>query len=230
MENTPFQKRLKSFRTGDGSFTLYDEQLDEAYHSGNGALSESRHVFIERGLHAPGLTPEKGKDPLRVFEVGFGTGINAYLFLKEAEKGFGPIRYESIEPYPLDAHLCKSIAEDLEDSSSFSEIHECPWEQPYRLAEDFELLKRPSSLQAYEGCAHADLILYDAFGGKAQPEMWESPILDKALEQGKAGSIFVTYASKGSLKRVLKRRGWKLEPLDGALGKREMLRARYPID
>ena len=52
--------------TADGSHTLYIPAMDEHYHSVNGALQESRHIFIEAGLHA------LEKDFIRIVEIGFG--------------------------------------------------------------------------------------------------------------------------------------------------------------
>ncbi len=36
--------------TGDGSKTIFLPELNETYHSSNGAVQESRHIFIENGL------------------------------------------------------------------------------------------------------------------------------------------------------------------------------------
>lgn len=66
--------------TADGSNTLYVPELNEHYHSVKGALTESAHIFIQMGLnHAQAVNP-------RVLEIGFGTGLNAFLTLLEAEK------------------------------------------------------------------------------------------------------------------------------------------------
>lgn len=205
--------------------TLYDRELDETYHSGNGAMSESRHVFIERGFHAPRSLEQT---PLKLLEVGFGSGINALLTQREAESSSRPVFYESLEPYPIDEDHWEAIAQELPDEETFRSLHDAPWDCPERISPHFELLKRPIPLEEMEAGNGVALIYYDAFAAKAQPRMWASPLLDRALARALPGCIFVTYASRGSLKRSLREAGWTLEPLKGALGKREMLRARYP--
>ena len=65
-------------KTTDGSYTLYVPELDETYHSTNGALQESLHVFIDAGLKFSSLKK------VSVLEVGFGTGLNALTTFNEA--------------------------------------------------------------------------------------------------------------------------------------------------
>jgi tRNA U34 5-methylaminomethyl-2-thiouridine-forming methyltransferase MnmC len=60
-------------KTADGSHTIYVPALNEHYHSVNGAIQESRHIFIETGFDYC------KSDPLHIFEVGFGTGLNTLL-------------------------------------------------------------------------------------------------------------------------------------------------------
>ncbi|MFB6257471.1 MAG: tRNA (5-methylaminomethyl-2-thiouridine)(34)-methyltransferase MnmD [Flavobacteriales bacterium] len=213
------------FRTRDGSYTLYVPELDETYHSENGAIGESEHVFIQRGFHAPFLKGKGKKTPLRIFELGFGTGLNALLTLREAEKSGRTVDYMTIEPFPLPNGCWEKIIPLTNEYARFKELHEAPWERWCSIGSHFRLLKRSLPLEALDDSAEADLLYYDAFGAQAQPEMWDSPNLDRALFQAGPGSVFVTYAAKGSMKRCLERNGWELEALAGALGKREMTRA-----
>ena len=41
---------LKIIKTSDGSHSLFNEDLNETYHSVHGAIQESVHVFIKCGL------------------------------------------------------------------------------------------------------------------------------------------------------------------------------------
>lgn len=61
--------------TADGSHTLFVPSLNEHYHSVNGAVQESLHIFIGAGLH------RVDKEEVRLLEIGFGTGLNAFLTL-----------------------------------------------------------------------------------------------------------------------------------------------------
>ncbi len=81
--------------TEDGSHTLYVPGIDEHYHSTHGAIQESMHVYIEAGLcHC--RAPE-----INLMEIGFGSGLNAFLTLLEAEKLQKMIHYTTLELYPL---------------------------------------------------------------------------------------------------------------------------------
>ena len=90
--------------TADGSNTLYVPELNEHYHSVKGALTESAHIFIQMGLnHAQAANP-------RVLEIGFGTGLNAFLTLLEAEKSQRAIHFTSIERFPLSEDIVRELA------------------------------------------------------------------------------------------------------------------------
>ena len=66
-------------KTTTGEYTLYIPSMDETYHSRNGAISESRHVFLQEGMN-------KKVGNLRILEIGLGTGLNAVLTAIEAEE------------------------------------------------------------------------------------------------------------------------------------------------
>ena len=74
-------------RTDDGSATLFVPELNEHYHSTKGARTESQHIFIDMGLKASSATTP------RILEIGFGTGLNAWLTLEEAERSRRNILY-----------------------------------------------------------------------------------------------------------------------------------------
>ena len=89
--------------TQDGSHTLFNETLNEFYHSDKGAIQESKHVFVKDGLNY------FSQSPIRIFEVGFGTGLNALLTMLEAEKQNLSIYYETIELHPLVIETIKEL-------------------------------------------------------------------------------------------------------------------------
>jgi tRNA U34 5-methylaminomethyl-2-thiouridine-forming methyltransferase MnmC len=216
-------EHLQLLRTGDGSYTLYDPELDETYHSLSGAVSESRHVFLERGFYAPSLQARRDAGAIRILEVGFGTGLNAQLTWKEADREKIAVQYEALEPYPLPNRVLESLAGKFEEAS-FRRVHQAPWERTTELSPYFSLLKRELALEGSEDGPPFDLIYFDAFGAKVRSDMWEETMLDLVLRRGREGTVFVTYAARGSLKRALGAAGWKVERLEGALGKREMVR------
>jgi tRNA U34 5-methylaminomethyl-2-thiouridine-forming methyltransferase MnmC len=222
----------KIIPTGDGSQTLWVEDLNETYHSTHGALQESLHVFIEMGLNH---SVTKGKQNLRIFELGFGTGLNVFLTYIECAKDPNlKIELHSIEKYPVLPETALKMEYELLDSlapwkDSFKEIIASSWNEKNELRENF-LLKKISGdfFESELERNFYDLIFYDAFGARAQSEMWTEESFRICADIIKPGGALVTYASKGSARRALEKVGFEVEKLPGPPGKREMMRALYP--
>ncbi|GGB12058.1 tRNA (5-methylaminomethyl-2-thiouridine)(34)-methyltransferase MnmD [Puia dinghuensis] len=213
---------LKIIVTKDGSHTL-EGAGGVTYHSTFGAVQESRHIFIDAGLKAA-----QGR-PLRVFEMGFGTGLNALLTLMEGR----PIQYETVETIPLPLTMVKELnyCEVLgrpDCQSLFERLHSTPWEEPMEVQPGFRLLKSRGDIRDYDLREPADLVYYDAFDPVAQPELWTEEVFGRLYGQLAPGAIVVTYCCKGAVRRALRAVGFKTEKLPGPPGKREILRAIKP--
>lgn len=214
--------------TEDGSHTIYIPELDETYHSIHGAIQESRYVFIEQGLKY--LTEKESVGKIRIFEVGFGTGLNALLSALYAEKYKITVQYESLEAYPLTSTEAQNLnyATLLKDPLSkeiFQNIHESPWEDWIDVSPYFQLYKINNNIRSYNVSGLVDVCFFDAFAPSKQPEMWKLGILEKVYLMIKSQGIFVTYCAKGQLKRDLISIGFEVETLPGPPGKMEMVRA-----
>jgi len=213
-------------QTKDGSATLYVPELNEHYHSINGALQESLHVFIRAGLD---FKLEK-KDNVRLLEIGFGTGLNALLSLQQVWLHGVRVQYDTLEKYPLspdliaDMHFEKFILNpELLDFLPF--LHHAPWHEPVPVLPNFELRKIQADLTTYELPEnYYDLIYFDAFAPEKQPELWTDEIFRQLYHSLQAGGVLVSYCAKGSFKRSLKAAGFTVESLPGPIGKREMTR------
>jgi tRNA U34 5-methylaminomethyl-2-thiouridine-forming methyltransferase MnmC len=215
-------------QTEDGSSTLYVPELDETYHSTHGAIQESRHVFIEAGLKKLLLEAGSSKKSIKVFEVGFGTGLNALLSLIEVNGGDISLEYQSIELYPLQDIVIGQLnySSALEDNKSyFQHIHESPWEIKVDITDQFKLYKINQSFIEFDTADKFDLIYFDAFGPSKQSELWAKDILKKCYQMLHPAGVLVTYSAKGQLKRDLKDLGFKVEALPGPPGKAQMTRA-----
>lgn len=210
--------------TDDGSPSIRVEDLEENFHSSHGALQEAEHVFIRNGLDAT------TSDTIEVFEIGLGTGLNAFLSAQWANKHTKSIRYTAIELFPLEAKLFRSfaevIAEKLSENRYLQAIYDAEWNTDVRINPSFILHKVNDDILRFtpEKAAY-DIVFFDAFGFHAQPELWSFQVLQKMKELLRPEGMFVTYASRGQLKRDLKTLGFSLESLPGPPGKREMLRA-----
>jgi len=210
--------------TADGSNTVKHAVTGELYHSDRGARGESLHVFIEAGLeYSAALNPGK---QIKIFEIGFGTGLNAWLTLERAAQSGINIDYRTIELYPVSAETAAGLG--YTDNSAFLELHAAEWEKPGQVTEHFLLTKYNSPLESFDFTGFSstfDLIYFDAFAPDVQPELWTPQVMSRMYGILAPGGILVTYSAKGSVKQALREAGFSIERLPGALGKRHMIRA-----
>lgn len=214
--------------TLDGSNTIFVPEFDETYHSTHGAIQESLHVFIRSGLKF-----KTELNDINVLEVGFGTGLNALLSFINSEETNKNIKYTSIEAYPLKWDLLSKLNYiDLifngKYSATYKKIHTCDWESFYILSSFFTLKKQNVKLQDVSFDNEFDVIYFDAFAPRVQPELWTDQIFTSMYKALKPGGVLVTYCAKGSVKRALKYVGFELQSIPGPPGKREMSRAVKP--
>jgi tRNA U34 5-methylaminomethyl-2-thiouridine-forming methyltransferase MnmC len=212
-------------QTLDGSTTIHIEEWDECYHSKHGAIQEAQHVFIKNGLS---LFENKH---VSILEIGFGTGLNAFITFLEAKKLNQTIDYVGVEAYPISADevLSMNYVAELNaanESVIFKTMHESNWGEEINLSKDFSLIKRKQFFEAIEDIEKFDLIYFDAFGYRVQPELWSTEIFQKMYNALKPNSVLVTYAARGVVKRSMIEVGFSVEKLEGPPGKREMFRAR----
>ena len=217
--------QIKIITTSDGSHSLLNEKLNETYHSVHGAIQESSHVFIQRGLEFY----IKSIDPVSIslLEIGFGTGLNALLTLLHTINTPISIKYTTLEPFPLDLEIWSSLnyTKTIGLEEYFYSMHQAEWDTREKIAVNFELTKIKKPLQDVTLPGLFDLIYFDAFAPNKQPEMWTIPILQKLFLAMNSNAVFVTYCAKGQLKRDLKALGLDVETLEGPPGKHEMVRA-----
>ncbi len=219
----------KIIETQDGSHSILSHQYGVSYHSKYGAITESKHVFIEAGLYPQIIQNERAK----VLEIGFGTGLNAFLTYLEAEKRKAAIYYEGIEAFPLSADQYEQLnypelLDVPELKEKFLSLHRCSWGEPVQLSEHFSFQKRKMRTEDLEIQDAFDVIYFDAFAPSAQPELWEKEVLEKMFKALRKGGFLVTYCAKGVVKRRLKDIGFEVESLPGPPGKREMTRGARP--
>lgn len=222
----------KIVKTADGSTTIYLPDLDEHYHSRHGALQEAYHVFIRMGLDK--VVADKGNQPISILEIGFGTGLNALITLLEAAERNLNISYKGIEAFPVTEEELRAMnytdtMEQQQAGDYFLGLHALPWEEKGAVTSFFSLHKRQLGFKDIADVATADLIYFDAFGPRVQPELWTEEIFAKMFTSLKPGGVLVTYSAKGSVRRAMQAVGFAVERLPGPPGKREMLRARKEV-
>lgn len=210
--------------TADGSSTIYLPEWDENYHSKHGAIQEAIHVFIKSGLT---LFSNK---KISILEIGFGTGLNSFITFLEAPKLNLEIKYIGVEAYPVSVNEIDKLnyVSELkadEFSAVFSEMHQQKWEVENEISSTFSLTKRNQLFNEISDKNSFDLIYFDAFGARVQPELWTEEIFQIMFNSMKKEGVLVTYSAKGSVRRAMQKVGFLVEKLPGPPGKREMLRA-----
>ncbi|WP_202702376.1 tRNA (5-methylaminomethyl-2-thiouridine)(34)-methyltransferase MnmD [Flavobacterium sp. UGB4466] len=211
-------------KTLDGSTTIHLQEWNESYHSKHGAIQEAKHVFIKNGLSLFDAAP------VSILEIGFGTGLNAFITFLESRSKQQQIDYVGVEAYPVDAkevlemnYVAELEADNYKDV--FEKMHECEWNQKVVIRADFMLTKRKQFFDEIDDFEIFDLIYFDAFGYRVQPELWSTEIFRKMYQSLKPNGVLVTYAARGVVKRSMIEVGFTVEKLAGPPGKREMFRA-----
>lgn len=230
--------------TADGSSTIHLPEWDEQYHSKHGAIQEAYHVFIKHGLqyicHPKFISESHIDSPLEcsrdvnneisILEIGFGTGLNGFITLIEAEKLNVKIDYFGVEGYPvaMDEIVQLNYPAQLKSETNellFKTMHEVSWEEKHGISNNFSLTKQNRFFSKIKEKDTYNLIYFDAFGARVQPELWTEAIFQSMYDALKEKGVLVTYAAKGSVRRAMQAVGFKVEKLPGPPGKREMLRA-----
>ncbi|MFT4575246.1 MAG: tRNA U34 5-methylaminomethyl-2-thiouridine-forming methyltransferase MnmC [Polaribacter sp.] len=211
-------------KTSDGSTTIHLPDWNENYHSTHGAIQESKHVFIDKGLSII------SKPEISILEIGFGTGLNCFLTLLEAEKRKISINYVGVEAYPVteeEAVQLNYVSElNVGDKQAvFNQLHQVSWDENHDILIEFSLEKRKQFFKDITAEDQFNLVYFDAFGAEHQPELWSLEIFRIMFKAMKEDGVLVTYCAKGSVRRAMQEVGFIVERLDGPPGKREMLRA-----
>lgn len=212
--------------TKDGSKTLLINGLEETYHSKHGALQEAKHVFINNGLKLINCYE------INILELGFGTGLNVLVTIDEYLKNDKnhKINYFGVEKYPIFLEEASELSYNELFSNDFVKdlslkIHELEWEKQNELTKNFNLTKIKRDFFDIKNTElpPIDLVYFDCFGARVQPDLWERELLEIVANKMKSGGLLTTYSSKGSVRRDLIELGFEVEKKQGPPGKREMM-------
>ncbi len=216
-------------KTADGSYTIHLPEINEHYHSKHGALQEALHVFLSKGLTYRCENFPKDTS-LSILEIGFGTGLNALLTYSYAKKHDLHINYTGVEAYPVSREEWEAMdygnfIEEGKHNLIYEEMHASIWEENNSITPFFTLRKEQLKFEEIKTVGTYDIIYFDAFGARVQPELWTETIFKIMFNALKEKGVLVTYAAKGNVRRAMQSVGFDVERLEGPPGKREMLRA-----
>lgn len=220
--------------TADGSHTIHSETFNATYHSTHGSIQESKTVFIDAGLN---YLIEKVKEEINILEIGFGTGLNAFMTYLEAKNSLVNIRYDGFELYPIGFETAQKLnypklLDAVSDEDIFHSWHKKPGaiisvELSDKHHFNFNLFL--DNFEHHIFNPSYDLIYFDAFAPNVQPHLWQESFLQKMYDALDEDGILVTYCAQGAFKRALKSAGFMVEALPGPIGKREITRAHKKI-
>ncbi|SJZ47572.1 tRNA (5-methylaminomethyl-2-thiouridine)(34)-methyltransferase MnmD [Porphyromonas cangingivalis] len=214
-------------RTQDGSTTLYNEALDEHYHSCFGARAESLHVFIDNALVRGETSPKS------VLEIGFGTGLNALLSLLHTERHPDyEVLYTTYELFPISDELAVAFANSFDETerSWLRRLHAAPWGEVVEITPRFRLHKIQADARSVTPPTPLATAVYmDAFSPEKCPELWEIEQLRRLYDCCASGAYLSTYCAKGAVRRAFQSVGFEVFRTPGPPGgKREILVCHKP--
>ena len=218
-------KNRRIITTNDGSHTLLVPELNEQYHSIHGAIKEAEHVFLKMGLDE---FVRSNRVSVNVFEVGFGTGLNALLSAQWATSKQKKLAYTSIEKFPVSKKEFQQLnyGNIVHGSEIYTKITDAKWNDFTTISNAFKLRKLKLDLRKDTLPNGFDVVFFDAFAPNKQPELWDTLVFEKIYKIMRKNGLMVTYCCQGQAKRNMISAGFEVEKVPGPPGKREMLRAR----
>ncbi len=221
------EEELKIVLTKDGSPTVYDPAVRAHFHSVHGARAEALHVYLGgSGLSDWLKAASLNREPVRILEIGFGTGLNFVLTaLLAAQHPAAQVQFTSFDVRLLRADILNAYYAHLpEVPPELRQVVQAAggrWQN--------STLEVVNASWADEAATHAgqyDIIFFDAFAPKVATDLWKAAVFTHTLQRLKPTGVLVTYSVSGDIKRLLRKLGHSFKRLPGFGWKWEMLRVQ----
>lgn len=217
---------VRAVPTKDGSFSLYAERFGQAYHNPNGAYSESEYVFFA----ASGLERASSFADCTIFEIGFGTALNARMACELANKNEHHIDFWSVEKHLISRELFAELQVPQLSVSRFNEsfaqvfsslgtgwnhLHLNTFFTLHLFVGDFLNLTS-------EDLPQVDFVFHDGFSPQANEELWSVDVFEFLKEVMSPKAVLSTYCAASAARANMCQAGLCVGKKPGCLGKREM--------
>ncbi len=224
----------------------YSELFDDIYYSSSDSEDvsgegEFQHVFFKHN----GL-PERwqGRKNFVIAELGFGSGLNCILTIREWLKHCAEcnkektLHYIAIEKYPFSAAtiveliarypelkpLCDELLENYPPAIETTHSRRL---FDNRVHIHFKFMDVCNALENHR--LNVDAWFLDGFSPAKNPNMWSQKLFDLIAQNSDDGATCSTYTCAGLVKRNLKKSGFVVNKVTGFGKKREMLVAELPV-
>ena len=193
---------MKLVKTDDGSYTYYNEEFDEHYHTKSGAIEEA----FEKHVNALGV-----EDGMRILDFCFGLGYNSIAALVN-HKNLEVIGIE-IDEKILDK--MKRVEVSIEEYEEFREIKDKK-EITDKNNNKIKLiigdgLKEIKKLKDN----YFDRVFFDPFSPKKHPEMWTEDLFKEVYRVMKDKGKLSTYSCARVVRDNMRKAGF--EVIDGPI-------------
>ena len=185
-------QNIKTFVTQDGSIGLYDEKLDEIFHSKFGAKTEAFEKFIEPAL----IYKDK---PVKILDICYGIGYNTKCALEH----FTNIL--EIDCLEINSELVQKSAE-FEYNKKVNKIIANNLEKPDFI--NFYINDARISIQKLN--KKYDIIFHDGFAPRKQSVLWSEEFISKIATLVHKDTIYCTYNHSKPILNALHLAGFTL--------------------
>ncbi len=197
-------------------------RFDDPYYSLQDGLAETEHVFL-RGNRIE----ERLGGPLRVAELGFGTGLSFLALWRLWETGpRAPLSFTSFEmALPGGDDMRRALAQFPELGALAGRLLAEPLEAgAHEVAPGLrlEIIAGDARETLPKWAGQADAWFLDGFSPAKNPELWEPELMADVARHTVAGGSFATYTAAGHVRRALDAAGFEVSRVPGFGRKRHM--------
>ncbi|MBL7051543.1 MAG: tRNA (5-methylaminomethyl-2-thiouridine)(34)-methyltransferase MnmD [Nanoarchaeota archaeon] len=186
---------MQLVKTKDNSFTFFNEEFQENYHSISGALEEANKKFIE---------PLEIKDGMTILDICFGLGYNTLAAIE---------KYKNLKIIALenDPKILEEL-QRIELKGKFEIIKKLAKDHYYK-DDNYEitLILGDAKKTIKEVKEKVDIVFLDPFSPKKNPELWTKEFFSDIYSLMKKESKLATYSCAGQVRRNLKEVGFEIK-------------------